>query len=335
MAQDRPNTDIISYNVVPGVARWHPGARYLACDIVGGPMSAPVSRLIYHPRWECRRFGETTVHFDSTVGNQDPYGWTDAFLHSNCHITQLRAEVGDVNLWVSGDRFPGFSALYCDRVFVVEGKFQWAAANDLSRRDPVVDSDQAWADHSRWHAQHPFRRRTRFTLKADPLLSFQPQQADGGLVDIAPLLEEHGVGLGRLRAGMRVGTGSQPTTVPDAAGEAIVKALDGAPVVLRDPGLHAIRRVTPDLESPGASGQAGPGHPAPQGSWEYRNRQLGPCRPFTSPTVRRKDHRCSRLSGRSRRWWMRGAIPGERRSAKSQEHCKQGSRVRSRWEEDH
>jgi hypothetical protein len=32
----------------------------------------PAARLIYHPRRECRRFGETTVHFDSTTGNQDP-----------------------------------------------------------------------------------------------------------------------------------------------------------------------------------------------------------------------------------------------------------------------
>jgi hypothetical protein len=61
-------------------------------------MSAPVARLIYHPRRECRRFGGTTVHFDSTVGNQDSYAWNDAFPHSYCHIKQLHPEVGDVNL---------------------------------------------------------------------------------------------------------------------------------------------------------------------------------------------------------------------------------------------
>lgn len=33
----------------------------------------------------------------------------DAFSHSYCHITQFHAEAGDINLWVSGDRFPEFS----------------------------------------------------------------------------------------------------------------------------------------------------------------------------------------------------------------------------------
>jgi hypothetical protein len=154
----------------------------------GGSVSAPVTRLIYHPRRKCRQFGETTVYYDGTRGNQDPYVWNDAFLHSYCHITQFHSEVGDVNLWVSGDRFPEFSRLYCDLVFVVAQKHPWADANDLSRCDPVVDSKEAWADHYRWYTEHPLKRRSRFTLKADPVRSFQPQEVGGRLVDVVPPL---------------------------------------------------------------------------------------------------------------------------------------------------
>jgi hypothetical protein len=41
-------------------------------------MPDPAARLIYHPHWEFRRFGETAVHFDTAKGNQDPYLWNDA-----------------------------------------------------------------------------------------------------------------------------------------------------------------------------------------------------------------------------------------------------------------
>ena len=85
-------------------------------------MHARAARLIYHPRREFYRFDEVGVYFDSTRGNQDPYVWNDAFLHSCCHITQFHAEIGDINLWVSGDRFPEFSRVFCDLVFVVPGK---------------------------------------------------------------------------------------------------------------------------------------------------------------------------------------------------------------------
>jgi hypothetical protein len=92
-----------------------------------------------------REFGSTVVYFDSTTGNQDPYVWNEAFLHSYCHITRFHAEAGDINLWVSGDRFPQFSRLYCDLVFTVARKCLWTDANDLHRDDPLVDSDEAWA----------------------------------------------------------------------------------------------------------------------------------------------------------------------------------------------
>jgi hypothetical protein len=83
-------------------------------DTARGLMPDPVARLIYHPRRERRAFGSVTVYFDSTVGNQDPHVWNDTFLHPYCHITQFHAGAADINLWVSGDRFPDFSQLYCE-----------------------------------------------------------------------------------------------------------------------------------------------------------------------------------------------------------------------------
>jgi hypothetical protein len=208
-------------------------------------MPVPAARLIYHPRRERQAFGSAIVYFDSTAGNQDPYVWNDAFLHSYCHITQFHAEAGDINLWVSGDRFPEFSHLYCDLVFVVARKCTWADANKLNCHDPLVDSDDAWADHYRWHAQHPLKRRSRYTLKADPVRSFQAQAADGSLIDIVSLLHEQDISLPKLRAGMRAGTGSQPMTIPDAAARAIQETLRHAPVIRTGPELRQLRRDNP------------------------------------------------------------------------------------------
>jgi hypothetical protein len=129
-------------------------------------------------------------------------------------------------------------------VFVVAGKYQWADANALSPGDPLVDSPEAWADHYRWHPGHCFRQRVRVTLKADPARSFQPQAADGSLIDIVPVLERHGTSLDSLRAGMRAGTGSQPVTIPDATATAIVEALSLAPITRRGPELRAIRHLS-------------------------------------------------------------------------------------------
>lgn len=213
-------------------------------------MNARAARLIYHPRRTFRRLGGTAVYFDHTIGNQDPYVWNDAFLHSYCHITQFHAEAGDINLWVSGDRFPEFSRLFCDLVFVVARKCPWTRANDLSRDDPMVESAEAWADHYRWYPQHPLTRRSRFTLKADPRRSFQAQASDGDLIDIVPLLEQHDITLASLRAGMRAGTGSQPMTIPVPAAEAITQTLCRAGTVLRGPELRRLRLDNPDLQSP-------------------------------------------------------------------------------------
>jgi hypothetical protein len=64
-----------------------------------------VSCLTYHPQRERRQIDGHTVHFDGTQGNQDPCIWADGFLHTYCHMTQLKAVVGGIDVWVSGDAF--------------------------------------------------------------------------------------------------------------------------------------------------------------------------------------------------------------------------------------
>jgi hypothetical protein len=58
-----------------------------------------------------------------------------------------------------------------------------------------------------------------------------------------PLLQEHGIGLADLRAGMRAGTGSQPMIIATAAAEALKRA----PVTLTGPGLRKLRLDHPTL----------------------------------------------------------------------------------------
>lgn len=204
--------------------------------------------LIYHPRRQVRQLDGRTVYHDSTAGNQDPYLWNDTFLHSYCHITQMRPEVGGIHLWVSGDAFPEFSSLYCDLVFVVAQKRQWQDANDIAPGDPLVDSADAFNDHYRWHFQHRFTQRKRYTLKADR--SFQPQIAGIELIDIVPLLERHGLPLDRIRTGLRTGNGSKPLWLEPSTATAIEDQLRMAPILLKGPELHQIRLRHPDLASP-------------------------------------------------------------------------------------
>jgi hypothetical protein len=91
-------------------------------------------------------------------------------------------------------------------------------------------------------------RRSRYTLKADPGQSFQPQAASGALIDIMPCLAEHHITLDSLRAGMRAGTGSQPMTIPVPVGEAITQALSRASITLRGAELRRIRLRHPELQ---------------------------------------------------------------------------------------
>src|SRR5215216_883751 len=129
----------------------------------------PSGWLIYHPRRQVSQFENLTVYHDSFVGNQDPYVWSRRFLHTACHITQMTPEVGQINFWVSGDAFPAFTRLWCDLVFVVQDKIYWAARNHIAPDDPMVESPAAFSDHYvRMPKDHPYKKRERFTLKANP-----------------------------------------------------------------------------------------------------------------------------------------------------------------------
>lgn len=152
--------------------------------------------LTYHPERQRKEFGQTVVHFDICNGNQDPYVWNVQFLHTFCHITEMSPDPGDICFWVWRPKTNPVQ-LFCDLVFVVESKIGWQNANKISRRDRIVDSKEAWNDHYHWGnlqkgEPHYFKKQKRFTLKADPKRSFQPQHANGELIDIAPFLRKHG-----------------------------------------------------------------------------------------------------------------------------------------------
>ncbi len=99
--------------------------------------------LIYHPSRAVAKFDAAVVYHDHIGGNQDPYVWNTQFLHTYCHITQMKPSEGDINFWVSGDSFPNFSHLYCDLVFVVAEKAYWKSANTIDRDNAIVDTDEA------------------------------------------------------------------------------------------------------------------------------------------------------------------------------------------------
>jgi hypothetical protein len=157
--------------------------------------------LIYHPRRCLSIFGSIKVYHDSPRGNQDPYIWNEHFLHTYCHITQIQPVINDINFWISGNTFPNFSHLYCDLIFVIQDKFIWKERNCIDCNDPIVDSIEAFIDHDQWaeRGEHCYKKRQRFTLKADPDRSFQPQNANKELIDIIPFLVEAGYSLERLR----------------------------------------------------------------------------------------------------------------------------------------
>ncbi len=206
--------------------------------------------LIYHPKRCVSSFGDITVYYDPTIGNQDPYVWNTNFLHTYCHITQMSPELGHINFWVSGDSFPNFSRLYCDLVFVVERKMYWNERNIIDRNDPIIDSEEAYTDHYQWAFQHKFKRRRRFTLKADQHQSFQPQNADKRLIDILPLLVDAGLSKDLLRDKMRAGYNSQPYLLGGIA-SMLYEWLNGnASIKLTGEMLEVIRRNNMELASP-------------------------------------------------------------------------------------
>jgi hypothetical protein len=206
--------------------------------------------LIYHPPRVVSQLENRLIYHDSTKGNQDPYIWNTGFLHSYCHITQMSPQIGDINFWVSGDTFPNFSHLYCDLVFVVVEKRYWTEANTIAPKDSLVDSPQAYRDHYVWASQHFFNRRRRFTLKADPERSFQPQNSHQQLIDIVPYLNNLGLSTEELQQGLRAGFTSQPYHLSSHAKPLYDYLAQQAAIKLVGAELEAIRKQNPQLASP-------------------------------------------------------------------------------------
>jgi hypothetical protein len=173
----------------------------------------PFGALYYHPQRHSTAFanGVTVYHDEIGPFNQDPYVWSDMFLHTFCHITQIGNEVGYVNFWVSGDVFPNFNNLFCDLVFVIQEKRFWLDANNIEQNDLIVESERVYNDHYRHHFEHPFQRRRRYTLKAHPDRSYQPQDGNGNLIDILPFLNNIGLTTEYLRNMLQAGYASKPS----------------------------------------------------------------------------------------------------------------------------
>lgn len=206
--------------------------------------------LIYHPARAMSRLNAVVVHHDYIGGNQDPYVWNKKFLHTYCHITQMKPNVGDINFWVSGDSFPNFAHLYCDLVFVVAEKLYWENANIISRDNIIVDTDDAYNDHYRWAMhQHHLKRRRRYTLKADSDRSFQPQSGEKSLIDIVPFLTEQGITLDALRQGLRSGFNSKPLRLESVASKLYSWFEQNAPIKLNGAQLQDLRQHNPQLAS--------------------------------------------------------------------------------------
>lgn len=206
--------------------------------------------LIYHPSRVVSQLENRVIYHDSTSGNQDPYIWNTGFLHSYCHITQMSPTIGDINFWVSGDTFPNFFHLYCDLVFVVAEKQYWTEANAIAPKDSLVDTPQAYCDHYFWASQHFFKRRRRFTLKADPERSFQPQNSHQQLIDIVPYLNSLGLSTEELRQGLRTGFNSKPYRLSSHAKPLYDYLAQQAAIKLMGAELETIRKQNPQLASP-------------------------------------------------------------------------------------
>lgn len=208
--------------------------------------------LVYHPRRIISIKNGITIYHDKTSHNQDPYIWNYRFLHTYCHITQIKQpKRGDFFFWISGDTFPQFNKLFCDLVFVVDAKEYWKNKNSIDFSDEIVDSHEAYTDHYRWVEDHLYKRRRRYTLKACPELSFQPQNEDGNLINIEPILNKYGYDLHRLREGLVAQIGSKPLKLDDSTvcylyNEIKLKAY----IKLSGEDLQKIRLFNSDLASP-------------------------------------------------------------------------------------
>lgn len=193
--------------------------------------------LIYHPTRQRTTIGNLTVYHDKFGGNEDPYIWNDKFLHTYCHITQLTNERGQINFWISGNSYPNFTQLFCDCVFVIDnnGKYLWTHRNSIDRSDSIVDNDQTFEHHYKWanNGHHHYKKRQRYTLKADSKKSFQPQDNDRNLIDILPFLNRNGITTNKLIRSMTSKRGSRPLQLDRNLGQKLYDYLfSTAPIKL-------------------------------------------------------------------------------------------------------
>ena len=159
--------------------------------------------IIYHSRRETSIIDGQKIYHDplrKNNGNQDPFIWNKKFLHTYCHMTQIQPIIGTKIFWVSGDRYPDFSSLFCDCVFVVDEICRWTCSNYIDITDPIVDTQNAFEGHYRWAelGQHQFDKRSRHTLKGGIYTSFQPQTESMELLDIVPFLLTEGLDMSTL-----------------------------------------------------------------------------------------------------------------------------------------
>lgn len=159
--------------------------------------------IIYHTKRCVTDIGDLRVYHDDFEGNQDPYIWNKNFLHTFCHITQLKVNVNDLIFWVSGDIYPDFNKLHCDCIFLIQNKIYWDQSNSIEENDLIVDNRQTFEHHYKWaKCQHPLNKRRRYTLKANKEKSFQPQDKNKMLIDIVPFLNEQGITIESLINGI-------------------------------------------------------------------------------------------------------------------------------------
>jgi hypothetical protein len=179
--------------------------------------------LLYHSKLKRTQLDGIIIYHDYPDHNQDPYLWNTQFLHTYCHMNNLRKmeqviHEGDISFWVSAGKKEvrkNFTVLLCDLVFVVKDKIPWQDPNYIKDTDPLVDSKEAYEDHYQWWIDHEFKEKQlrygpRFTLKADPLRSFQPLDENQQRFDILEFLLEKGVDEQALRKTFKGGRSSRP-----------------------------------------------------------------------------------------------------------------------------
>ena len=94
-----------------------------------------------------------------------------------------------------------------------------------------------------------YQRRRRFTLKADPESSFQPQNISQELIDIVPFLLQQGLTLTQLRKNLRSGFTSKPMALGLIAAKLYSWLNQYANVKLSGAKLQKIRQENSHLAS--------------------------------------------------------------------------------------